>query len=105
MGKAGASVEDYLVESCKVMGWLALKFVSPGRDKVPDRLIVPDHRPMFFVECKAPGVDIAATPHGRAQLREHARMREVGQNVFVISTKDEVDLLLARTYRDREVLP
>ena len=95
MGKAEASVEGYLVESCRLMGWLALKFVSPGRDKVPDRLVVPIRGAMFFVECKAPGVKMTATAHGRAQLREHARMVEMGQRVYVVSSRGEVDALLA----------
>lgn len=91
-----SAIERHLVAQCKARGWLALKFVSPGRAKVADRLVVPNNgRRMFFVECKAPGVDIAATPHGRAQLREHARMRALGQTVYVVSTVEEVDRALA----------
>jgi hypothetical protein len=43
----------------------------------------------IFIELKAPGV--VAEPH---QLREHARMRKMGQRVEVIDSKEAVDGLL-----------
>lgn len=48
-------VEQKLVAAVKHMGGLAPKFVSPGLDGVPDRLILLPGGRMGFVECKAPG--------------------------------------------------
>lgn len=48
-------VEQKLVTEVKHMGGLAPKFVSPGLDGVPDRLILLPGGRMGFVECKAPG--------------------------------------------------
>ena len=48
-------IEKYFVQQVKKNGGLAPKFVSPGWDGVPDRLVLlPDGR-MAFVELKAPG--------------------------------------------------
>ena len=48
-------VEQKLVAAVKHMGGLAPKFVSPGLDGVPDRLILLPGGRVGFVECKAPG--------------------------------------------------
>ena len=45
-------VEKKLVDGVRRMGGRAYKFVSPGNDGVPDRIVVlPDTAPMF-VELK-----------------------------------------------------
>lgn len=48
-------VECKLVQVVKGMGGLALKFISPGFDGVPDRLILLPGGRIAFVELKAPG--------------------------------------------------
>lgn len=49
------TVEQKLVRAVKDMGGIATKFVSPGLDGVPDRLILLPGSKVGFVECKAPG--------------------------------------------------
>ena len=54
-----------------------MKFTSPSRRSVPDRMIYcPGF--IFFIEFKAPGKK--PTP---GQLREHERLRNAGQLVFI----------------------
>ena len=50
-----STVERRLVREVKKRGGLALKFVSPGLDGVPDRIILFANGRLGFVEVKAPG--------------------------------------------------
>ena len=49
------TVEQKLVAAVRHMGGIAPKFVSPGLDGMPDRLILLPGGRVGFVECKAPG--------------------------------------------------
>ncbi len=49
------SIERRLVSEAKKRGGLAPKFVSPGLDGVPDRLVLFPGGRLGFVELKAPG--------------------------------------------------
>jgi hypothetical protein len=49
------TIEVNLCRSIEAMGGLALKFVSPGRVGVPDRIVLLPSGEMYFVELKAPG--------------------------------------------------
>ncbi|MBD2797204.1 VRR-NUC domain-containing protein [Xenorhabdus sp. 18] len=76
-------IEKNLVSEIKKIGGIAYKFVSPGRRGVPDRIVVlPDGR-VVFVECKAPGEKPRPD-----QLREHERLRALGQTVVVLDSKN-----------------
>lgn len=77
----------------KTKGVLHLKFTSPGRAAVPDRLLlseVPEFlRPTIakyvrFVEYKREGQKPTA-----AQAREHERLRALGFTVDVIDNVDD----------------
>lgn len=48
-------IERRLVLAVKKMGGLCLKFVSPGMDGVPDRIVLLPGKKIAFVELKAPG--------------------------------------------------
>ena len=48
-------VEQRLVKAVKNAKGICMKFVSPGIDGVPDRLILLPGRKIAFVELKAPG--------------------------------------------------
>ena len=76
-----------------------------GQSKAPDRLVMLPNRAdpspsapghTLWVEVKAPGKGntFPSDAHERAQAREHARMRAVGQWVFVIDSYEGVDRLL-----------
>ena len=94
-----ADIEKHLVGCVKERGGEVRKVQWLGRRGAPDRLVM---LPLcgrlgpystltgFWVELKAPGKK--AEPH---QLREHERMRRMGQCVVVIDSLEAVDELLA----------
>ncbi len=88
-------VEAHLVKRIRGLGGLCLKFTSPQRVSVPDRLILLPGGVMCFVELKRPGGKPTA-----GQLREHERLRALGFDVHVIDTKSWVDALAA-SLKDR----
>ena len=49
------AIEQRLVEAVRKAGGLCPKFVSPGWDGVPDRIVLLPGGKMGFVELKAPG--------------------------------------------------
>lgn len=79
-------IEEYLRKVVTGRGWLCLKFTSPQRRSVPDRICLLPNGVCIFVECKAPG----KTP-STMQLREHERLRTLGFIVLVIDSKEIVD--------------
>jgi hypothetical protein len=95
-----SEIEKYLVKRVKELGGEVRKVKWIGRAGAPDRLVMfPVTKQKFidgmwgtclWVELKATGK--VAEPH---QLREHARMRAVGQRVVVIDSIEGVDALLA----------
>ncbi len=48
-------IEQKLVVAVKNMGGIAPKFVSPGIDGMPDRIVLLPMGRIAFVECKATG--------------------------------------------------
>lgn len=82
-------IEQYLVKKVKLMGGKAYKWVSPGNDGVPDRIVVwPDGR-IVFVELKAPGKH--PTP---LQSAKHSELRRLRQVVNIIDSKEKVDAFI-----------
>lgn len=49
------AVEKHLNVEAKKRGGMSVKFVSPGLDGVPDRLVLLPGGKLAFVELKAPG--------------------------------------------------
>jgi len=82
-------IEAYLVRGAHAKGGEVRKVKWLGRRGAPDRLIMLPGRTVW-VELKAPGQK--CRPH---QLREHERMRRMGQRVLVVDSLDSVDELLA----------
>ena len=71
-------VEKKLVDGVRRMGGRAYKFVSPGNDGVPDRIVVlPDTAPMF-VELKTESGKLSSL-----QKVQITRLEKLGQNVRV----------------------
>lgn len=98
-----ADVEQYLATRAIALGGEVRKVQWVSRKYAPDRVVMlpadgkrwPQPR-TIWVELKAPG-GLAKFPknaHERGQLREHARMREVGQDVRVIDSWVGVDWML-----------
>ena len=72
-------IEAAVCKYARDKGVLALKFTSPARAAVPDRLFIAPDGGMWFCEFKAAGKK--PTP---AQEREHDRLRKQKVVVFVI---------------------
>lgn len=96
MGGIGLKIKSYIMEyySEKVvearlrkevkaqLGGLALKFVSPGNNGIPDRIVVlPFNIFAGFVECKSTGEKPEPL-----QLWWHKKLRRMGFDVQVIDT-------------------
>ena len=78
-------IEEQLVKSIRLMGGLAPKFVSPGFDGVPDRLILLPNGRMAFAELKAPGKKLRPL-----QKRRKRQLEALGFRVFVIDNTDQI---------------
>lgn len=80
------TIEAYLRERVKSFGGKAYKFVSPGNDGVPDRLVCLPGGQVAFVELKAPGKKPT-----RLQILQQKQLKHLGFEVFVIDSKKAVD--------------
>lgn len=79
-------VENHLREEVKRLGGVAFKFVSPGNDGVPDRLVCLPGGRVAFIELKAPGKK--PTP---LQVRQMERLQELGFSAMVLDSIEAVD--------------
>lgn len=79
-------IEERLRDGVKRLGGVAFKFVSPGNDGVPDRLVCLPGGRIAFIELKAPGKK--PTP---LQIRQMERLRALGQMAVVIDSLEAVD--------------
>ena len=79
-------VEAALVERARALGGIAMKFTSPGRNGVPDRIVILPGGRLVFVELKGHGGRLSP-----GQVREHARLRELGQVVVVVDSVEQVE--------------
>lgn len=84
-----SEVEKLLVGGIRKLGGRAFKWVSPGNDGVPDRIVVLPGLPTVFVELKT--VTGKLTPLQRVQLK---RLRDMGQAVRVLYGEREVATFL-----------
>lgn len=82
------TVESHLRTACREAGLLCLKYTSPARGGVPDRIVVADGK-VVFVELKRPG-----QKPNRRQLETHAKMRRYGADVRVVDSVESVDELV-----------
>lgn len=71
-------IEKVLVIEVKKLGGRAYKWVSPGNDGVPDRIVIFPGKPPVFVELKADGGKLSAL-----QKVQIDRLKKMGQAVFV----------------------
>ncbi len=72
-------IEEKLKKAVKEKGGLCLKFVSPGFDGVPDRIILMPGGIMAFAELKAPGKKLRPL-----QERRKRQLESLGFSVFCI---------------------
>ena len=83
-------LERWLGQELKKLGCIYMKFVSPGNDGVPDRIVVLPGGDVVFVELKSETGRLS-----RAQAFQLERLQQKGAMVFLISNKIEArDLLM-----------
>lgn len=82
-------VEQKLVRAVKARGGICPKFVSPGFDGMPDRIVLLPGRHFGFVEVKAPGE--APRP---LQVSRHRLMNKLGFQVYVLDDPEKIGGIL-----------
>lgn len=84
-----STVEHRLVTEVKKRGGIAPKFVSPGLDGVPDRLVLLPHGQLAFVELKAPGKTLRPL-----QVKRKDQLRTLGFSVYCIDHPNQIGGIL-----------
>jgi hypothetical protein len=82
-------IEMQLVRAVKKMGGRAVKFMSPGFDGMPDRLVLLPGGKCGFVEVKAPGKKPRAL-----QVVRHEMLRAWGFKVYVADAKEQIEEII-----------
>ena len=83
------TVEQQLVKAVKQRGGVCPKFISPGFDGMPDRLVLLPHGRMAFVEVKAPGKKPRPL-----QINRHELLRKLGFKVFILDEPEQIGGIL-----------
>lgn len=79
------SIESKLAAEVRKHGGMAPKFVSPGLDGVPDRLILLPGGKAAFAELKAPGKTLRPL-----QAVRKRQLEKLGFRVFVIDSTEQI---------------
>ena len=79
-------IENRLRVQVEKLGGKAIKFVSPGNNGVPDRLVILSNGRTIFVETKAPGKPLAPL-----QGKWFKTLRALGHKVYKIDSYADVD--------------
>ena len=82
-------IENKLASEVKKAGGIALKFVSPSFDGMPDRLVLLPDGHIAFVELKAPGKKPRPL-----QLARHRLLRSLGFRVYVSDSVEQIGGML-----------
>ena len=83
------NIEQKLVKEVKNAGGLAMKFVSPGFDGVPDRIILMPGCKVAFAEIKAPGKKLRPL-----QERRKRQLESLGLLVYCIDRPEQIGEIL-----------
>ena len=82
-------IEQKLIAAVKSLAVCALKFICPGFDGVPDRLILLPNGKMAFVELKAPGKKMRPL-----QVKRKAQLEALGFLVYCIDNTEQIGGIL-----------
>lgn len=83
------TIEHKLVQAVKARGGICPKWVSPGLDGVPDRIILLPDGHIAFAELKAPGKNPRPL-----QMVRHKNLRRLGYKVYVIDDVEQIASML-----------
>lgn len=84
------TIESKLVKAVREIGGLAPKFVSPGLDGVPDRLVLLPGAKIAFIELKAQG-----KPLRPLQVRRKRQLEALGFSVYCIDSPEQIGGMLS----------
>ena len=82
-------IEQKLVKAVKAAGGICPKFVSPGTDGMPDRIILFPGGRIAFAEVKSPGKKPRVL-----QVRRHGQLRKLGFPVFVLDDPEQIPVII-----------
>lgn len=82
-------IEQKMTQEVKKLGGRAVKFVSPGWDGVPDRIVFFPGGRVAFVEVKAPGKKLRPL-----QLKRKKTLEELGFRVYCIDGRERMGEIL-----------
>lgn len=78
-------IENKLIAEVKKCGGICPKWVSPGFDGVPDRIVLLPGMRIGFVEVKAPGKKPRPL-----QVSRHKLLRRLGFRVYVLDNESQI---------------
>lgn len=87
-------IEKSLVRSVQRMGGICPKWVSPGLDGVPDRIVLFPGGRIGFVELKAPGKKMRPL-----QKKRKEKLESLGFLVFCIDEVEQIEEVLREIQR------
>lgn len=90
-------LEQRLVSAVKNMGGIAPKFVCPGYDGMPDRLVLMPNGKLAFVEVKAQGCKPRPL-----QMARHGLLRRLGFKVYVLDDERQIKQIITEIGGDAE---
>ena len=78
-------IEQKLVRAVKMMGGLAPKFISPGLNGVPDRIVLLPGAKLALVELKADGKKLRPL-----QVKRKRQVEALGFSVYCIDSTGQI---------------
>jgi hypothetical protein len=84
-------IEKYLRQQCREAGYECLKFKSPGRRAVFDRVVRLPQGKTLWIEVKRPGKRLT-----QAQQREQLRLEDLGHRAEWVNSIKTVDWLVEK---------
>lgn len=90
MNKIEKELEAYLVAEWHKVGGRALKLIEVGRRGFPDRTLMLESGKIAFVELKTPTGKVSTS-----QARRIDELREMGLNVYLVTSREEVDRVIS----------
>ena len=82
-------IEQKLVQAVKARGGICPKFVSPGFDGMPDRVVFLPGRHFGLVEVKAPGEKPRAL-----QVSRHRLLEKLGFHTYILDGIEQIGGIL-----------
>lgn len=88
------AIEKYLFEKVKQMGGVCLKYSNPNMAGYPDRVVLLPNGITIWIELKS-----KSKKPTKLQLIRIASLKGLGHNVFVIDSREAVDMVLNETIK------